>query len=69
MLLCGGLNENSPHRFKYFNAWFPVGGAAGEGLGGVTLLEKVCYWGLAGELQKTFFLLLTDKDVSSHPLL
>jgi hypothetical protein len=37
---CGGLTENSPHRRMCLNAWPPVGGTVGEGLGGVVLIRE-----------------------------
>lgn len=35
------MNENGPHRLRYLNVWFLVGGTAWEGLDGMALLEKV----------------------------
>lgn len=32
---CGGLDENSTHRFKYLKAWYPVSRTAWERLGSV----------------------------------
>jgi hypothetical protein len=40
---CGGLNENSLHRFMNLNIWFLDGGTVWEGLGGMALLEEVCH--------------------------
>lgn len=40
----GGLDENSPHRFKWLNAWQRVGGTIWERLGSVTLMEAY-HWG------------------------
>lgn len=37
----GGLNENGPHRFIYFNAWSPASGTVWEGLAEAALLEEV----------------------------
>lgn len=36
-----------PHSLRHLKAWFLVGGAVREGLGGVALLEEVCHWGKA----------------------
>lgn len=43
-LICarGGLNETSPHRLTYVNAWSAIVGTAWEGLIGVALLKEVC---------------------------
>ena len=37
------LNQNSPHRFTYLNAWPPVGAAVCEKLWGMSLLEEACH--------------------------
>lgn len=42
---CFGFSEDVPHRLGYLNTW-PSGGAAWEGLGGVTLLKYVIRGGL-----------------------
>lgn len=47
-----GLNENSFHKVIYLNTWSTVGGSVWEGLGGVTMLEKVCWGGGALRFQK-----------------
>lgn len=43
--VCGGLNNNAPHRLTYMNTWYPVSKAIWHGLGSVTLLEEVCVTG------------------------
>lgn len=40
--VCGGLDENAPHRLRCLNAWSPVGGTVWVSLGGVASLEEVC---------------------------
>jgi hypothetical protein len=52
-LRCDGWNESDVHRFLYLSAQSPVDGTVGEGLGDVTLSEKVCHWGWALKFQKT----------------
>lgn len=54
----------------HLNAWLLGSGTNGEGfLGGVTLLDVVCHWGVGSEVSKaqakfrvTFFLLPEDRD-------
>lgn len=41
--LCSGLNVNGLHKPVRLNTWSPVDGIAWEELGGITLLEEVCY--------------------------
>lgn len=43
---------NAPHSFGHLNAWSPVGSTVWKGLGGVALLEKVCYWRRALKVQR-----------------
>ena len=49
---CGCLNENGSHRLLCLDAWSPVKGTVWEGLGGVALLEEVCYRGVGLEISK-----------------
>lgn len=35
------------HSSGYVNTWSPIRGGVGGGLGGVTWLQEVCYWGWA----------------------
>lgn len=43
---CGGLSETVlPEMFRCLNTWSLVGGTFWVGLGGVALMEKVCYYG------------------------
>lgn len=40
MNICGGLNDNGPHRHICLITWFPVGGPVWERLGDVALLKE-----------------------------
>lgn len=50
--LCGGVNETASHRPICWNIWSLVGGTVWEGLGGITLSEKLYHWGQALKFQK-----------------
>lgn len=47
--LCGGVNENGP-RGSCLHTWLLAGGTIWEGVGGVVLLEEMCYWGVSFEV-------------------
>jgi hypothetical protein len=51
---CGGVNKNVSYQLTYLNAWCSVGGSVWEGLGGMTLLEEVCHWGVSFEVSKVY---------------
>lgn len=59
--------------FIYLNPQSLVDGTVWEGLGSVTLFKEICHWHWALSFQDSwhsqFYLLLVDKDVSSHELL
>jgi hypothetical protein len=69
------LNENDSLEFRCLNAWSLFSGTVWEGLGGVTLLDKICHWGLALEYLKAMLFLVSflpnacGSDVSSQQLL
>lgn len=42
----------APTRLIRLNIWSPVNGTIWEGLGGVALLEEVCFWGQALRFEK-----------------
>lgn len=52
ILGCGGLNKNGPNTLLYLNTWLLVGGYLGERLGGMVLIEEVCYQGVGFEVLK-----------------
>ena len=64
--MCGGLNENAPHRLICLNTWSLIGGTICERLGGVSLLEQVCHWEEALRLQKTCPLSLVNGEVRAE---
>lgn len=46
------LNENDSLGFRCLNPWSLFSGTVWEGLGGVTLLDKVCHWGVGFGISK-----------------
>lgn len=67
MSLCGGLNENSPHRVLCVNTWSLFGEPAWEGLGCETLMEKcVKRCTFLPPSSPSLCFQLADQDVSSQ---
>lgn len=50
---CCRLNKNGYHKHIYLNVWCPDDGTFWEGLGNLTLLEELDYWGQDWRFQKS----------------
>ena len=64
---------STPHGLMYLNTWFPAGGTVWGGVGGVALVQKVCYCGRAWRVEIPELRLIQSlcfaavvQDVSCH---